>query len=83
MHKYGDCSFCSGEVQEKSVELDYRYKGELFIFENVPVGVCQQCGEKHLTAEVAKKVEQRIKSDKKWQRTVSVPVESFSETVYA
>jgi len=83
MHKYGDCSFCGGEVKERPVELDYRYKGELFIFEKVPVGVCQQCGEKYLTAEVAKKVEQRIKSDKTWQRTVSVPVESFSEAVYA
>ena len=69
-------------MKEKSVELDYRYKGELFIFEKVPVGVCQQCGEKYLTAEIAKKVEKRIKSDKTWQRTVSVPVESFSEAVY-
>jgi len=50
MHKYGDCSFCGGEVKGDKVELDYRYKGDLFVFQNVPAGVCQQCGEKYLTA---------------------------------
>ncbi|MDZ7289336.1 MAG: type II toxin-antitoxin system MqsA family antitoxin [candidate division KSB1 bacterium] len=83
MHKYADCSFCGGEVKEKALELDYRYRGQLFIFEDVPVGVCQQCAEKYLTAEIAKKLEQRIRSNKEWRKTVSVPVENFSEAVYA
>ena len=54
MHNYGDCSFCGGEVKNERVELDYRYKGKLYIFQNVPVEVCQQCGEKYLTAKIAK-----------------------------
>lgn len=78
MHNYSDCSFCGGEVKEEYVELDYRHIGKLFIFQNVPVGVCQQCGEKYLTAETAKRIEHRILSDKAWDRTVSVPVESFA-----
>ncbi len=41
MYKYGDCSFCRGEAKEGRVELDYRYKGKLYIFQNVPAGVCQ------------------------------------------
>ena len=60
MHKYGDCSFCGGEVKEGRVELDYRYKEKLYIFQNVPAGVCQQCGKKYLTAEAAKKIEHSI-----------------------
>ena len=48
MHKYGDCSFCGGQVKSERVELDYRYKGKLHIFQKVPAGVCQQCGEKYL-----------------------------------
>ena len=63
MHKYGDCSFCGGEVKADRVELDYRYKGKLYIFEDVPAGVCQQCGERYLTAEVAKEIEQRIQTE--------------------
>lgn len=83
MHKYGDCSFCGGEVKEEKVELDYRYKGKLYIFKDVPTGVCQQCGEKYLRAEVSKEIERRIKSKKKWEETISVPVDVFSKEAAA
>jgi YgiT-type zinc finger domain-containing protein len=78
MHEYGDCSFCGGEVKGERVELDYRYKGRLFIFQNVPAGVCRQCSEKYLTAEVAREIEHKILTKEKWDRTITVPVESFS-----
>ncbi|TFH38497.1 MAG: type II toxin-antitoxin system MqsA family antitoxin [ANME-2 cluster archaeon] len=83
MHKYGDCSFCGGEVKEDRVELDYRYKGKLFIFEDVPSGVCQQCGEKYLTSKVVKKIEHRIQTKEKWDKIISVPVDIFSEEIPA
>ena len=83
MHKYADCSFCGGEVKESMVDLDYRYKGKLYIFQDVPAGVCQQCGEKYLTAKVAKEIEQKIKSKKKWAKTTPIPVEVFSKRARA
>lgn len=81
MHKYGDCSFCGGEVKNNKVELDYRYKGKLYIFKDVPAGVCQQCNEKYLTAEVAKEIEYRIKKKEVWDETISVPVDIFSKKI--
>jgi YgiT-type zinc finger domain-containing protein len=81
MHKYGDCSFCGGEVRADKVELDYRYKGKLYVFQDVPAGVCQQCGEKYLTAKVAKEIERKIQSKDSWTKTITVPVEVFSEEV--
>ena len=78
MHKYGDCSFCGGEVKGEKVELVYQYKGELYIFQNVPAGVCQQCGEKYLTAKVAKEIEHRIKTKEQWAKTITVPVDVLS-----
>ena len=81
MHKYGDCSFCGGEVKEEKVELDYRYQGKLFIFQNVPGGVCQQCGEKYLLAKVAKEIEHRIQTKKKWDKTTPVPVDFLPEEI--
>ncbi|OGV97271.1 MAG: hypothetical protein A2Z59_11940 [Nitrospinae bacterium RIFCSPLOWO2_02_39_17] len=83
MHKYGDCSFCGGEVKEERVELDYPYKGRLYIFQDVPAGVCQQCGEKYLTATVAKKIEHKIQTKEKWDKTVNIPVDVFTESVSA
>jgi YgiT-type zinc finger domain-containing protein len=81
MHKYGDCSFCVGEVTEDKVELDYRYRGELFIFQNVPAGVCQQCGEKYLPAKVAKEIERRIQTKEKWDKTILIPVDVLPEEI--
>ncbi|MDI6794214.1 MAG: type II toxin-antitoxin system MqsA family antitoxin [bacterium] len=81
MHKYGDCSFCGGEVKEAKVELDYRYQGRLFIFQDVPTGVCQQCGEKYLVAKAAKEIEHRIQTKEKWDRTRTVPVDVFPQEV--
>lgn len=75
MHNYGDCSFCGGEVKEQQVEMDYRYHGNLYVFQNVPAGVCQQCGEKYLLAKIAKEIEHRILTKKKWDKTISVPLE--------
>jgi hypothetical protein len=43
----------------------------LYIFQNVPAGVCQQCGEKYLTAKVAKEIEQRILTKEKFLLMVS------------
>ncbi len=83
MHKYGDCSFCGGEVKEGKVELDYRYQGKLFVFQNVPAGICQQCGEKYLTAKVAKEIEQRVQTKENWDKTISVPVDVLPEELAA
>jgi YgiT-type zinc finger domain-containing protein len=79
MQQYGDCSFCGGEVREELVELDYRYKTQLYIFREVPTGVCQQCGEKYLTADTAKAIERDIVQKTDWQETMAVPVTTFSQ----
>lgn len=81
MVKYGDCSFCGGEVNNSKVELDYRYKGNLYIFQNVPAGLCCQCGEKYLTAKIAKEIERKIKTKEKWDKTITVPVDVFPEEI--
>ena len=76
--KYGDCIYCKGEVSEKNARLDYRYHGQLFIMEDVPMGVCNQCGEQFLTAEIAKKLEKAASSSKGPTKTVMVPVISIA-----
>lgn len=74
MMPYDDCRYCGGEVEERLDHLDYRYHGQLYIVENVPVGVCKQCGEKFMTAKVAKQVETAVASTKAPLTTVPVPV---------
>lgn len=73
LHNYGDCYFCGGEVKEKVIEIEFRWKGKLYLVEEVPTGVCQQCGEKYFTAEVSKAIDRSIEEGNV-KRTVEIPV---------
>ena len=73
--------FVVDEAKSSKVELDYRYKGKLYIFKDVPAGVCQQCNEKYLTVKVSKEIERRIQKKEKWDETIAVPVDIFSKKV--
>ena len=63
--EYSDCFYCGGEVKEKLMPREVRWKDKLFIFENVPMGVCKQCGERFLKPVVAKSIDQVLKKKKK------------------
>ena len=56
---------------------ELRWQGRLFIFENVPMGVCAQCGEKVLMPEVAKGIDQILQEKKKPTKTIQVPVYQY------
>jgi len=49
---------------EKIIELEYKWKGRLYVIEGVPAGICQQCGEKYFTAQVSEAID-RVKGDQK------------------
>jgi YgiT-type zinc finger domain-containing protein len=74
MNMYGECVYCGGVVEERLIRLDYRFHGQLFIIEDVPAGVCVQCGEKVLDAKTAKKLEQLAQNQTGPVTTVAVPV---------
>ncbi len=57
MKGFGDCSFCGGSVEERKIEYDYRRKAHLLIIENVPAGVCRQCGEVYFLPQILKKMD--------------------------
>ncbi|MEW5932255.1 MAG: type II toxin-antitoxin system MqsA family antitoxin [Bacillota bacterium] len=79
-HEFADCSFCGGRVREKLVMVDYRIGDKLVIVEDVPAGVCEQCGEQYFTAFVAKALEGLAHSEEAVQRTMTVPVKVFRAT---
>jgi len=76
--EYSDCFYCGGAVREKTVAREYHWKGKLYVFEDVPMGICNQCGEKVLKPEVAKELEMTVLKGEKPSREVVVPVYSFS-----
>lgn len=51
------CEYCAGAVFERIVEREvFRHKKGLVILENVPIGVCEKCGEHYYGAAVLHKV---------------------------
>jgi YgiT-type zinc finger domain-containing protein len=80
------CYFCRGEIQEQPVDVIRNRKesalsetkGQVFIIENVPALVCQRCGERYYTAEVARTMDEKIAEGmNKTKRIISVPILSF------
>lgn len=76
-HEFADCSSCGGRVREMPVTVDYRSGDRLVIVEDVPAGVCEQCGEQYFTALVAKALEGLARSEEAVLRTAVTPVKVF------
>lgn len=81
MTSYADCTYCGGEVSEKTIHYDYRRQDRLMVISNVRAGVCQQCGEKYFQPDVLKKMDELyhdiFERNRKPDRTLSVPAVSL------
>ena len=78
--QYSDCYFCGGEVQEQRIAREIWWRGKLHLVENVPVGVCRQCGQKVILPQVAKSVDQILAGQVPPDAFVAVPTYRFRET---
>ena len=50
-YDYGESEICNTHMQEKHIKQDFWIRGELIIVEDIPAGVCPQCGEKVVKAD--------------------------------
>ena len=71
--KYGVCE-CGGKVVERRIKYVRRFRGQLFEFENVPVGVCLKCGERIFKGTVLEKLEKLSKHRGCFEKEILVPV---------
>jgi YgiT-type zinc finger domain-containing protein len=71
------CEYCGGTIVEKRVTLHRKVGDKYILIENVPAGVCSQCGTRYYAANVLKTVEESIRGHRKAAREVVVPVYSF------
>jgi YgiT-type zinc finger domain-containing protein len=77
------CSFCDGELEERLVQHEYRWEGNLFVFEDVPARVCRQCGEKYFDAAVVKAMERAVRGQLRPKRVLQVPVYTYADVAAA
>ena len=74
------CYFCKGGVKNQEVTLDYRWGDNLVVIKDVPVVVCQQCGEKYISGGVYKELERLAKSRSPLKGRIMVDILAFEET---
>jgi YgiT-type zinc finger domain-containing protein len=68
------CEYCGGPIIERRVTLHRKVKKKYVLVENVPAGVCTQCGMRYFAANVLKTVEESVRGRKPAEREVVVPV---------
>jgi YgiT-type zinc finger domain-containing protein len=71
------CEYCGGIIIEKRVTLHRKVKGNYVLIENVPAGVCKECGTRYFAANVLKTVEESIRGRRQAERQVLVSVYAF------
>lgn len=72
-----ECYFCKGRVVKEKVKVDFRWGRKLKVIEDVPAGVCQQCGEKYFHSSVYKSMEKLAASRAKPAARLTVDVVRF------
>lgn len=71
------CEYCNGVIREKTTELSRKVRGKYVVIENVPAGVCSECGTRYYAANVLKSIEEALRGRRRAIREVQVPVYSL------
>ena len=74
MIKDGFCAVCGGRIQEKKMTLDRIWEDRLYLFEEVNVLVCKECGEIWVPGRIAEKMDRVNQEKLKPKKKVLVPV---------
>jgi YgiT-type zinc finger domain-containing protein len=83
LYDYGKCHVCETPMMEKIIQQDFWIKNKLIVIEKIPAGVCPQCGEKIVNAEVGKHIAKLITDNNriKIAPTISVPIIKYEEAM--
>jgi YgiT-type zinc finger domain-containing protein len=83
IYDYGRCHVCGEQMEEQRINQDFWLKGKLIVIESVPAGVCPQCGEKIVRADVGRELATLIANlgNRSKKRTISVPVLKYVKEV--
>ena len=77
------CEYCGGPIKQQTKRVDHRWKGRLVVIEKVPVGVCQNCGERYYDAAVLRRLDLMSQGKVGSIGRISVPVADYARAVVA
>ena len=71
------CEYCGGAIVEKRVTMHRKANGHYVLIEDVPAGVCTECGTRYYAANVLKTIEESVHGRRKANREELVAVYSL------
>ena len=79
-YNYGECHVCGERMEERRIKQGFWIKDKLILVEDIPAGVCTQCGEKVVNADVGQRIAVLMGDTKRLReaRTMSIPVIRFA-----
>lgn len=83
MYNYGKCDICGAAMEERKIQQDFWVNSKLVVVENVPAGVCPQCGAKVVKADVGLWIDKLLRDSKRIKKAplMSVPVVRYEAEV--
>ena len=78
-YDYGECEVCNSHMKEEFINQDFWIRGNLLVVENVPAGVCPNCGEKIVRGDVGLRIGELLEDSKLIAKAkrISVPTIEF------
>lgn len=72
------CPLCKGRLERSVISYTQPYEGKLYVIDNVPAEVCQQCGEIVLDPLTAKRIQELVWSGEP-KGSLQLPVFDLAE----
>ena len=72
--RYSLCAICGGVLRTEKTAIDRLIEGHLYLFEQVQIQICSQCGETWIPGAEAERMDRAIQGKLKPRRKVTVPV---------
>lgn len=76
-YDYGKCEICDTPMEARLIKQNFWIRGELIVVEDVPAGVCPQCGEKVVKADVGLWLEQLLTNTDQIAKAPKISVPSI------
>ena len=73
---YGKCE-CGGKIIETRISYYRKFNKKIYVFENVPIGICKECGERIFKGEVLERLEEISKNSNYISKELKIPIYSY------
>lgn len=76
---YGySCEYCEGTVQKRVVKKEvFKHKNGFIMLENVPIGICEDCGYRYYHSTILKRVDEIAEVKKEHRRFEPIPIAQY------